>query len=94
MKNAAAQELGKLGGSVKSAAKTKSSAANGIKGGRPGKGTIKIYEVQVKDDGEFQAVELSGGRVNAFESREDAEYAMAEHKRNFPFRITTRVVRV
>ena len=35
MKNKAAQELGKLGGLVRSDAKTVSSRANGTKGGRP-----------------------------------------------------------
>lgn len=34
-KNKAAQSLGKLGGQAKSPAKTKSSRANGAKGGRP-----------------------------------------------------------
>lgn len=37
MKNKAAQELGKLGGSVKSEAKTKAVRENGKKGGRPKK---------------------------------------------------------
>ena len=35
MKNPAAVALGKMGGSVKSEAKAKASAANGVKGGRP-----------------------------------------------------------
>lgn len=37
MANKAAQELGKLGGLVKSEAKTKASRLNGKKGGRPKK---------------------------------------------------------
>jgi hypothetical protein len=36
-KNPAAMELGRLGGSVKSEKKSKSSSANGAKGGRPRK---------------------------------------------------------
>lgn len=35
MKNKAAQQLGSLGGSVKSEAKTAAARANGAKGGRP-----------------------------------------------------------
>ncbi len=37
MKNKAAQQLGRLGGLVKSEAKTKASRENGKKGGRPKK---------------------------------------------------------
>lgn len=37
MKNKAAQELGKLGGQVKSETKTKAARLNGKKGGRPKK---------------------------------------------------------
>jgi hypothetical protein len=41
MKNPAAVALGTLGGKAKSEAKAKSSAANGVKGGRPLKKTLK-----------------------------------------------------
>lgn len=41
MKNPAAVALGALGGKVKSETKAKTSAANGEKGGRPVKGSIK-----------------------------------------------------
>lgn len=40
MKNKAAQELGKLGGLVKSEAKTKAVRENGKRGGRPKKKTM------------------------------------------------------
>jgi len=42
MKNKAAQQLGKLGGQVKSEAKAKAAKENGKKGGRPKK--EKKYE--------------------------------------------------
>lgn len=44
MKNKSAQELGRLGGSVKSDAKAKSSRENGKKGGRPKKSTLHIKQ--------------------------------------------------
>lgn len=46
MKNKAAQQLGKLGGQVKSEVKTKAVRENGKKGGRP-KVCMPITEVQV-----------------------------------------------
>lgn len=44
MKNKAAQQLGSLGGSVKSKAKTETARANGAKGGRPGGHTVFATE--------------------------------------------------
>ena len=46
MKNKAAQELGKLGGSVKSDAKAKAVRENGKKGGRP-RTSVQILDVEV-----------------------------------------------
>lgn len=50
----------------------------------------KMYEVQVKDDGKFEPIKITGS-VNAFETRAEAETAMNNHKQQFPYRLTMRV---
>jgi hypothetical protein len=50
---------------------------------------MKMYTIQVKDDGIWSDVEFSG--KSFWESRKKAETAMIGYKNKFPFRITMRI---
>ncbi len=50
----------------------------------------RYYEIQVKTDGRFEAINFKPAH-NFFESRVEAETKMQEYKKQFPHRITTRV---
>ena len=51
---------------------------------------MKLYRVEVKDDGEFHPVKFADGQ-NVFENRADAVRALEDYRNRFPYRITLRV---
>jgi hypothetical protein len=56
---------------------------------------MKIFEIQVMENGKFEAVKTVGkNKQNVFYTRKEAEAAIEEHKKCYPFALRMRVTEI